>query len=487
MIVLFGTVLSMAAGFLFRLLLAQYTSPEILGTVVIFLSLLNTGSTVCLLGLHRGVVKFISEYEGFNPERNSYISIAVATTIAVSVVLGAVIVQFGPSVRRLLFKSADFEGVIYLFILALPFFSLLKVIGATLQGSMNSSVYVLFSKILKPGLKLLLPFLAVLWIGSTTAIVTALALSFMTTAIVGFWLLYRDGWRPALHRSVDVRRFYVFSVPLMIASSVYILLTQFDKLLLGYFISPAAVGRYEVAYTISNLLGVFNSAFSFLLFPKISSLLSAGRESEIEPLYQQATKWILLLTTPLFLVLVFRPMIVISVFGPEYSSSMVMTTLSVLAVGFFVKAVLGPNSEALLGLDRSWAVLSYNVIAVASNVILNILLIPRYGLLGAAVASVCGFTTMNILKSVDLYITHDIVSINLDAITVSGIVVIVGVVLIQLLPQAPSLLLEGVMVSIAVGFSLIVGVIWLYYSDAISEADKELLSRLVSSLPLSSG
>lgn len=482
-IVLFGTVFSMLSGFLFRILLAQHTETEIFGTVILFLSMLNIVSIVCLLGQNRGVVKFISERNQTTSEKNSYVSSAIIISTVASVLIGFLIVTFGDVAQRTLFDRSVSDLFIYIFAAALPFYTVNQLLGSSLHGNMNSTGYVLFSKVVQPVLKLSLTLAVVFLVGSVWTITAALVVGFVLSSVWGFWLIAREGWRPTFDTSIDLSAFLLYSLPLMMASSVYILLTNFDKLMIAYYTSPVQVGQYEVAMTLAQLLGFFNSGFSFLVLPKVSSLISSGNREEIEPLYQQTTKWILLFTTPLFLILLFRPNVFISLFGAEYQSVEVTSALSLLAVGFYTNAILGPNSETLLGLGRSWTVLGYNALAVVVNVVLNVLLIPRFGLMGAAAASLAGYSLMNVCKSADLFVVHNVTSINRKSLEMTVAGSLVGLLFVRLLPPTSSLLLEVLAVGVIMTASISGGLSVLYRTNGIGQADKELLQRLVSYLP----
>lgn len=484
LIVLLGTVLSMFAGFLFRIVLAQYTDGETFGTVILFVSLLNMVSIFSLLGLNRGIVKFTSERDGYDSKRNTYIFLAILSTVLISALCGVLVLFFSDFAKRQLFNRSVSDIFMVLFVISLPFFTLNKILGSTLRGSMNSTGYVAFSKILQPGIKLLFTFAAIIIAGSTTSIVVGIFVGFVLSSLSGFALILQKGWRPNLDTSIRFRRFYAYSFPLMIASSVFVILTNFDKMMIAYYTSPVDVGKYEAAMTTAKLMGVCSSAFSFLLFPKISSLISSGSDSEIESLYQQTTKWILLFTTPLFLVIALRPYLILSLFGENYQSKDILTALFILAIGFFIKAVLGPNSEALLGLDESWAVLGYNTCAVVVNVLLNFLLIPPFGLRGAAIASMIGYASMNLLKSADLYFRHQILSVNATALKMATVSTVTGFVFVRVLPQTASFLVEVVMLTLIVVSSIGSGLLTLHRINGIKSADRKLFQEIVSFFPI---
>ena len=90
--------------------------------------------------------------------------------------------------------------------------------------------------------------------------------------------------------------------------------------MIGAFASTGDVGIYNVAYPLSNLLTITLTAFAFIFMPTISELHSDGKIDEMKRTFEVVSKWILLATLPLFLILVSYPSLVIrNTFGPEYT------------------------------------------------------------------------------------------------------------------------------------------------------------------------
>ncbi|WP_222912795.1 flippase [Natrinema sp. SYSU A 869] len=433
-LVLLGTVLSMFSGFLFRLVGARYLTTDQFGLVVLGISLVNIASLPCLFGLNQGVVRFIAA-EKNGQYRDTYITVSILTVVALGGIAGFLGLLFKDTIKNELFGSATPDLLLYIFLCTIPIFALLKLIGGILRGEMNSKGFVRISKIIRPGLKLILAGVAVFVFGTSTSVAVAFFVSTLFTTSAGLYLVWAEGWRPQIIQSAKITQLYRFSLPLLISSSIFILLSYLDKMLIAYYQGPDHVAIYEVAVTIVSLLGLFRSAFGFLLYPKLTEQLADGNEAIIAPMYQQTTKWILGLTTPAFAALALRPDFLIFLFGEQYEVAEIKPLLVLLGLGLFLNAVTGPNGEAMLGFGRSKSVLIYNTIAVSINFVLNIVLIPKYGLVGAATASLLGYTAMNILKSIDLYLMHNILVVSIESVLMSVVsftVVTFGLILFHL-------------------------------------------------------
>jgi O-antigen/teichoic acid export membrane protein len=136
--------------------------------------------------------------------------------------------------------------------------------------------------------------------------------------------------------------------------------------------------------------------------PMVSELHSEDEIDEIRRMYQVVTKWIGIVTLPLFLSFAFFPDLAIRwTFGPEYVSGSV--ALSLLAGGFFLNAVAGPSGNILMAIGNSRVLMYVNVVTGAANAVLNLFLIPRYSFVGAALATIAGYVVMNGLFLLLLY------------------------------------------------------------------------------------
>jgi O-antigen/teichoic acid export membrane protein len=205
-----------------------------------------------------------------------------------------------------------------------------------------------------------------------------------------------------LHRQIGLfgakqfrfKEMAAYSAPLVMATVASRLLTRADTLMIGYLESAAAVGLYEAAYPLANGLVLILTAFGFLYLPLISQLDEDDDGAGVEQAYQITTKWVYIMTLPLFVTLVLLPELVIGiVFSQEYADA--APILVVLSIGFFTNSAFGRSRETLSALGDTTITMFVNLASFVVNIVLNILLIPTYGVIGAALASVLSFLALN--------------------------------------------------------------------------------------------
>jgi O-antigen/teichoic acid export membrane protein len=165
--------------------------------------------------------------------------------------------------------------------------------------------------------------------------------------------------------------------------------------MLGYFLSSEDVGIYMPAVLIASLLEFVNSAFKYRFLPTASEFFSRNDMTGLEPLLKSTSKWSFLVVYPMFLfILVFPKEILSLLYGSRYVAGYM--ALIVLSFGIAVNDFSGTTANILVAGGRTKLNLYCEIIAAVTNIVLNVILIPIYGIVGAAVATGTSYVARNI-------------------------------------------------------------------------------------------
>ncbi|PHS70846.1 MAG: hypothetical protein COB22_07760 [Cycloclasticus sp.] len=168
-----------------------------------------------------------------------------------------------------------------------------------------------------------------------------------------------------------------------------------DIFLVNFFLNPASAGVYVIAVQLSERLWVFSQAISTVLLPKLSELSSdEEKRKQITPLITRFTLFFTVLITVVF-ALVASPFISI-VFGSEYRG--VLTPLLILLPGIVLTSGSRILSNDLAARGKPELNLYVAIVVVFCNVVGNLILIPKFGLIGAAIATTVAYCINFILK-----------------------------------------------------------------------------------------
>lgn len=172
----------------------------------------------------------------------------------------------------------------------------------------------------------------------------------------------------------------------------------YTTVMLGAHWDPATVGQYRVAWQFVALLGLVQASMDSILGPRIAGAWRAGDKAAIARVSHGGMALMLLLASPLLIIILVAPHALLGLFGPGFEGGAL--ALQVLAVGQVIRLASGPVGTILMmtGHER-WTFL-YAAIGVALTALTGWLLIPRYGVLGAALATAITVSFRNLAAAV---------------------------------------------------------------------------------------
>lgn len=284
--------------------------------------------------------------------------------------------------------------------LALPGAVLAEAALSATQGWRTQRAHTLVGRVAEPLLRLGLTALALALGAGTTGAVAVLVVSGWSGAVVALLVLRRWTRRaaPAPGRVVEVRSVLSFAVVSWVASVAATGLVWADVLLLGALATQEEVGAYAVATRLAALVVLAAPPVVGAASPHLAHLLHVGDRAGAARVYAAATRWTLLLALPAAVVVARHPEDLLGVFGGGYAAAAPVTL--VLLVGHLVAAAAGPCTALLTMAGRVRLSMAVNVAVLVGDVVLVLVLVPRYGALGAAVAWAVALVVGNTVKLV---------------------------------------------------------------------------------------
>jgi len=403
-ITIIGTALSLVMGFVSRALIARGVSLSDYGLFNLTITILTLTLTVAALGIPNAMPRQIPYYLTKKREKfHDLISTAMSIVLMSGLLTAGILFIFSGVISKV-FTDSGVSWTLKIIAASAPFTLLTSyIISSTLGlGRVRERFY--YQQILRPGLWLV--GVSILYLVGLT--LTSLLYLWVVSNVLVFLILFIDVTRlgiikikPSINPEV-AKELILFSIPLMLSGILWTFMTKMDTLMVGHYLPSSEVGLYNAAVPLANLLSLGLAAIETLYVPMATPLFARGSMEELTRLYQVVTKWILLGTLPFFAVLfVFPETSLWLVFGSKYLTASL--TLQILAIGFMFHSALGPNGLTLTVIGNTGFLTVSNVLAVMSDFLLNILLIPRWGIEGAAVATATAYLVANIAKSCKLY------------------------------------------------------------------------------------
>lgn len=397
-------------SFGFNVLIARILGAE--GAGIYFLALMVTTIATVLgrIGLDNTLLRYtaggaiIGDWESVKGVYQKGMTFAISTSAFITIV----VFLLAPVLANYVFKQPELtEPIRWMSVSIIPI-SLLNLYAEMLRGLKQISFYLLVQGIGVPGFSLVgLYILGETWgvKGAVWAYIIAAAL----TALVALNFWHRT--TPQLRNIsgyFETKKLLGTCIPLFVVALMGLLMSWMAVLLLGIWGSDSDVGIFYIAQRTSFLIVFILGAVNSIAAPKFAALYKQGDIKSLESTARYSTRIMILLMSPIFLLLVFAPRWVLSLFGSEFEEG--ATALVVLSMGQFINVATGPVGYLLIMSGYEKLMRNINIIFAIINIILSILLIPRFGILGAALATALTIASMNITLAVEI---HRKLSINI--------------------------------------------------------------------------
>lgn len=192
-----------------------------------------------------------------------------------------------------------------------------------------------------------------------------------------------------------------FSLPVGLAELLNQAIYRVDVILIGAFMQdPLQVANYGACILLSNVISSVRYAFDPVLSPVVAETMVSGDRERLAHNLRLMVRWVTLLSLPIFVTFLFFGRTLLGLWGQSYTSA--HSALVLLATGHLANAVLGLHQWPVVMSGRSRLDLLNNAVAFAVNLVLNLVLIPRWGLTGAASATLAGNLVLRLLQALEV-------------------------------------------------------------------------------------
>ena len=195
---------------------------------------------------------------------------------------------------------------------------------------------------------------------------------------------HRGSRTPVAPTRAEGRAFWAFSAPRGVSAAAEICLEWVDVLIVGAWCSPAEAGVYAVVTRAARSAELVQQASRLAVGPLISAALAQGRGDDVHRLHRDVAVATTVLSWPFFVIAAYYAPSLLGLFGAEFAEG--ATALRILCLGLALSYAVGAVQSILLMGGRSAAQLGNKVVCLAVNVGLNLVLVPRLGIVGAAIA-----------------------------------------------------------------------------------------------------
>lgn len=392
------TILGALLGYGFRLALARNLTVDQYGIFYALYSLFALIYIARDLGTGQAMTKYMPEFitlKKFKKLKFIVIFSLLATTIssAILLLLSAILSK---TIAANYLKHPELASYVVVFGIMFFIYALEAMIAFYITGLQLHKSYSIF-QLLRTGLI----FIFTLIILSFTKSIWSPVWGYISAGIImlAIYLPYTASKIPNFKKekvtydkklAVNLLR---YGGAVILVSVGALVLQYTDSVLITAFKGTEQAGIYNAALPVANLLLYIGTAISVVLGPLISELYTIKNKEAIKSGISLIYKYSFMTVMPMcFIVLAFATQILDIFFGPQYLSGTL--PLQILIFGTFFYLFAQTAFGVFTGIGKPYVLAKITGIGAVTNIILNLILIPKYGLVGAAIATAIGYLLM---------------------------------------------------------------------------------------------
>ncbi|MFC2169496.1 flippase [Acidobacteriota bacterium] len=478
-IVFFGLVLGTGIRYVFQIIVARNLGPELLGLFILGFAVFRIAGMVSMMGLPHGIIRYVAIYNGKSDKRRlkGIIKSAHKIILISSSIVSLLIFLLAKPIAVHLFNNLGLESILRLFAIIIPFFTLTSVNIFSAQGFKRLEYKIIPREIFEPLARIFFVLILFLFGLRLYGVMLAYLISVIGGMFLSFYFLKKIF--PAFaQREVlpqyETKRLLTFSWPLLFVQFFGQFLLILDNLMLGYFKTSQDVGIYSAAQRTALLGSVIIASFNSIFGPIISDLYYRKEISRLKDYFKTIAKWAFTFSFPVLLALIFFSKSILNIFGQEFLHG--ATCLIILSFGWIIYSAVGTLAQMLIMTGRQKLHL-VNVSAIlVLNIISNIILIPKLGIIGAAITTSSCLVLLCFTELIQIYLILNIHPYKIEFLKpfFAGIITS-GILLLLIGKTAPVYKPPLLIIILGITFCIYILLIYIF---GLNEEDKTVLRKI---------
>jgi len=386
-----GSLFSVAFGYVFKVYLARVLGAEDLGLYALGITLIGFIGIFNSLGLSQSAVRFVAAYRAAGKFRELHALLwrGAAVLLVSNAALAVALVIAGRYLAIHFYHSERLIQYLPLFAAMMLASVLSGYYGRVLAGYRDLKMRTLILNFIGSPLTMLFTIVLVsAGMGLYGYLLAQIGCSVILSAllILAVRQLTPDAARfSAQTGSFPKKEVWTFSASMVGIGLLEFVVSQADKIALGYSRPAREVGIYAVAAAVVVYVPLVLSSINQIFAPTISDLHTRGEHALLARLFQSLTKWAIGITLPLALVTMILARPLMRIFGPDFETGWPILVIG--TVGQLVNCGVGSVGYLLMMSGNERKLLRVQFVMAFLMVGLSALLVPRWGIMGAAVAA----------------------------------------------------------------------------------------------------
>lgn len=395
-----GVIFSKLFGIIYKALIAR-TGTYYYGVLSLGIGIFGLFGAISTMGLDLGVTKYVAYYRNKmdEPKIKGVITSALKLAFIVALLLSILGLVMADSIAVRIFHNKDLAVVLKILMLIVPFDAMRRIFIGTTKAFQHVKYEIYSKDLIENIVKLSITIMIIILGASLLGLSIAFASGILASFIAVVYFTEKKVFPIFKTKIISVKEYwglFNYSWPLMFTSLLFMLSLWTDSLLIGYFKDASTVGIFNAAGPIAFLVYQLPSSLMTIFLPIITDLKAKGDYAGVESIHKTISRWIFV--TGLMAVAgmaIFSKELINLVFGHNYLLASI--PLIILAFGYFINSFIFSCQRILMAFDKTKLIFLDTIISFSLNITLAIILIPKYGLTGAAISTASSFVLLSII------------------------------------------------------------------------------------------
>lgn len=371
---------------LLRIVLGKELGPEGLGIYTLVFTIYMFGMHFAAFGIGAALTKYIAQYQEELPKIKEFVTCGILGSMVSGMIMGILLFLLSDIISIQFFHNPEMIDLLKITAFCIPFFAMQKAFLGTLNGLRRMRSYAVVDIIQNVSIMFVSLILVMVFdMGVKGAVIGFV----VPTIVVGIFslILAKDYFSTRLATmGTTFKEISWFGFYVVLANSVGMINIQIDGLMVGYFMSETDVGYYAVAVIFMGGITLFSQAVQRVTNPSIAGYYGKKDYVNIRSLIKETMFKMSLITIVIALFLaIFGKILIGIIFTKEFLPAYI--PLLILLIGYSIYAPFNSVGSCLSSIGKVQIAFRLSFVCVILNTFLNIILIPGFGLIGAASAT----------------------------------------------------------------------------------------------------
>jgi len=382
----FSLIIASISHLLLRMVLGKEFGPSGLGLYTLVFTIYMFGMQFAGFGIGAALTQYIAQNHDDLPKIREYVTSGILGSMVSGTLMGILLYLLSGMISIQFFHNPDMIDFLKITAFCFPFIAMQKAVFGTLNGLHRMKWYAVLEVIQNISMVVVSLILVMEFDMGVRGAVIGYVVPTIVVGVLSLTLTRRlFSVRLGILRTV-LGEISWFGFYVVLANSIGMISTQIDSLMIGYFMSDTDVGYYAVSVLFMNGITLFPQAVQRVTNPTFARFYGKKDYGNIRSLIKVTMFKISLIT--IFIVsflAIFGKVLIEVIFTKDFLPAYI--PLLILLIGYSFYAAFVPIGGCLSSIGKVKIVFKISLLCAILNTLLNIILIPRFGLIGAASAT----------------------------------------------------------------------------------------------------